>query len=246
MEESVTATTLSHNQMIKHWLLNLAIECSIPLRVLFPFRWPTCNAREIPNVQAEELARGVLQLFDSGMISVFSDVDESAPTRSGLSSVLDRFVTLSHALDTSSDPRSGSHNHTRLNPEMQLSFELTARGGESWEGAARPNWSHLLIERSDFKVADFYSANLDLLTAYMGWYAEINEARILSETVAWEMRSDSEIVYWKKFPIVHHAFCRLEVKPSTNTPKWLWDWYTSATKWYTDPWDLPGWPSESG
>lgn len=245
MEERVAGPTLSRDALIKHWLLNLAIECSMPLRVLFPFRWPTGNAREIPHAEAEELARNFLALFDVGMIHVFSDLDEdNAPSRSDLSSILNRSVALSHDLEGSANPRSESRRKVKLTPALQLSFELTNSGGEAWERVAKPDWSRFLMERSDFEIADFYSVNRDLLTAYMGWYADINEARILADTVEWDSRKDSEIVYWKKAPIVHHAFCRLEVKPPANTPKWLWDWYTSATKWHTDPWELSDWPSE--
>jgi hypothetical protein len=245
VEERLVAPTLSRDQIVKHWLLNLAIECSIPLRVLFPFRWPTRNAREIPNVPAEEIARSVLELFDSRMISVSSYADESSvPSRCDLSSILDRFVALSHDLEKSSDPRTESLNHVRSNQDLQLSFELTTEGGETWERLAKPDWSRFVMERSDFEIADFYSVNRDLLTAYMGWYTEMNEARILPATVEWNSRKDSEIVYWKKMPLVHHAFCRLEVKSAAEVPKWLWDWYVSATAWYTDPWELPDWPAD--
>jgi hypothetical protein len=103
-EEHEIALTLSRDQLIKHWLLHLAIECPIPLRVLFPFRWPTRNARAIPDIQAEDLVRNLLDLFDAGLIVVASDTKENdAKTRSGFMAILDRFLAL-----TSDKPQTGT------------------------------------------------------------------------------------------------------------------------------------------
>lgn len=232
--------TLTRDELIKHWLLHLAIECAIPLRLLFPaFHWPTRNAKPIPRVKPEDFARNLLELFDFRQIVVSSELKEDDITsRSGFSTILERFLAL-----PKDSPKARPNAHSTSNPALQVDFELTMDGGATWGKVAQPDWSRYLVERSDFEVADFYSANRDLLTAYMGWYGEINEARILARTVQWESSADSKIVYWKPLPIVHHAFFHLEVKPPTDRPEWLWDWYISATKWYTEPWELPEWPN---
>jgi hypothetical protein len=158
------------------------------------------------------------------MIVISSEThDDDTATHPGFVAILERFMALLE--DGSQVQRSELGKRPKVhftpNPAWQVNFELTPIGGDLWERVAKPDWSRLLIERSDFEVADFYSVNRDLLTAYMGWFAEINEARILPDTVEWRTRADSEIVYWKKLSLVHHAFCRLEVKAPTNTPKWL-------------------------
>lgn len=240
MKDFVVVPTLTRDELIKHWLLHLAIECAIPLRVLFPFFWPTRNARDIPDVEPEDFARNLLELFDSGLILIFSGLEEDdVRSRLGVATILERFLALPRDA-----PQHRQNVHSTSNPALRANFELTTDGGATWEKVAKPDWSRYLAERSDFEVADFYSANRDLLTAYMGWYGEINEARILTRTVQWESVADSKIVYWKTLPIVHHAFCHLEVKPPTDRPEWLWDWYISATKWYREPWELPDWPED--
>src|SRR5438874_397791 len=110
MEERLAAPALSREGLIKHWLLNLAIECPISLRVLFPFTWPTRNVREIPNVQAEDFARNLLALFDSGMIAVSSELPEDDTlTRSGVSLILDRFLAPSQDSQPLRHPEPGRH-----------------------------------------------------------------------------------------------------------------------------------------
>ena len=77
MEERLTPLALTRDEVIKHWLLNLAIECALPLRVLFPaFHWPSRNAKEIPGVRSEDLLKSLLNLFDSGMIAFSSELAE--------------------------------------------------------------------------------------------------------------------------------------------------------------------------
>lgn len=255
MEERLAAPTLSRDEIIRHWLLNLAIECSISLRVLFPFRWPTCNAREIPNVQPVELARNLLELFDSGLIFVYSYADESATTRSNLSSVLERFVALSHDLETSSDPRSESRNQVRANPELQLSFKLTAPGGESWERVARPEWDRFITGYTTSppygetgpSEGELTSPDRDLLLAWMGWYPEVRREKILVETIKWESKADFEVLYWKRLPFVYRAIFKVETAEarwkSYEVPQWFDNWWTQSLHWHKEPWELPGWPS---
>ena len=127
---------------------------------------------------------------------------------------------------------------------MRVNFSLTALGGESWERVAEPDWARFFVERSDYLVANFLSSNRDLLVAYMGWYSDLNDARILTETVNWQMRTDFEILYWKRLPLVYHAFCRVEVKEPPTTPQWLRDWYFSTITWHKHPWETPGWPRD--
>lgn len=246
MEERIVAPAPCRDEVIRHWLLNLAVEFGRRLTLIFPtVHEQALNVNAVPGCTSEDYARNLLALFEAEMITLSSELsDDDVTTRSGVSRVLNRLVALPKGFQQvgySGEPK----RKLRLDPGCRVYFKLTASGGEAWETAARPDWSRFLMERSDFEVADFYSVNRDLLTAYMGWYADINEARILPETVEWDSRKDSEIVYWKKVPIVHHAFCRLEVKPPANTPKWLWDWYCSATRWHRDPWDLPDWPLSS-
>jgi hypothetical protein len=229
---------LSRDDVVKHWLLNLAINCPIHLPLLFPsFRSGALNARAIPHCPGDELARGLLDLFRSGMVTLSSESQEDDVTsHSGVSRVLDRFL----ALPT-------DHKHERFPrqpPAIRVSFALTALGGEIWEKVAEPDWTRLLDESSDLAETDICTANRDLLMAYMGWYEEINEARILTETAQWNTHKDFAILYWKRLPLVHHVNCRLEVKPPSAAPDWVRDRYSSATRWYRKPWELSGWPSD--
>jgi len=238
MGESLVPAGLSRDEIVKHWLLNLAINCPIYLPLLFPsLRLDALNVKAIPHCPAADYARGLFDLFGSGMITFSSELPEDdATSHAGISRVLDRFLALPE-----------NHKHGRSTgqpPTMRASFALTPLGGETWAKIAEPDWSSLLVESSDFDDADIYSNNRDLLMAYMGWYAEINEARILAETVQWETHKDSEILYWKRLPLVHHVYCRLEVKAPSAAPDWVRGWYFSATSWYRKPWELSGWPSD--
>lgn len=249
MEERLVAPPPYRDQITKHWLLNLAVEFEIVLTRLFPrVKEQGLNARAVPGCTGKDYARNLLELFDSGMI-VFSSTledDDNLADQISVSRALDRFLALPADHKRIRYLRQGDPSSLDIdrNPAMQVTFKLTTLGGAAWQRIAQPDWSRLLIERSDFEAAHFYSGNRDLLTEYIWRYSEINEARILPNTVEWEARANSEIVYWKKLPTVHHAACQLEVNPSSRTSISLPEWYTSATKWHMDPWELAGWPLE--
>jgi hypothetical protein len=138
---------------------------------------------------------------------------------------------------------------------MQVSFELTALGGEAWEKIAEPDWARYVSTSTIFSpygdpspaVGDVISADRDLVIAYMGWYPQVNGEQIQLETIRWQTHTDFEILYWKRLPFVHHASFRVrtvEERWGEGQPKWFRDWWLSTRSWHKKPWNLPGWPSE--
>lgn len=249
MEERL-AVPLSRDVIIRHWLLNSAINVPIPLRVLFPFfSWGRLNLREIPNVQGEDYARNLLELFDSGMIEFSSAPEHDPTTRTGIARILDQYLALPRDFQWV-QPRSAT------DPKMQADFSLTARGGESWEKIAQPEWDRFISGFStplddgnvDEMDGELISPNRDLLIAYMGWYPEVNHEEIRLDTIKWETHADHEVLYWKRLPFVCHALFRVRSSEHRwkdhNVPKWFNDWWTHTQRWHKDPWDLPGWPSK--
>ena len=245
---------LTTEELIRHWLLNLAIEVPISLYLLFPnVEGEALNVRPIPGCSAAEYARGLTELFDSGMIRMSSELPEDdVEGRPGVSRILDRFLDLPkdirqvRFLRPDDGPLEGYGPNRPLS--LQVSFQLTALGGETWQGIAEPDWTHILTESRTSKSGEVISPDRDLMMAHMGWYPQINNERIQLETVAWQTHSDFEILYWKRLPFVHRASFALQPADerwwSTAWPKWFDEWFSCARHWYKQPWELPGWPSE--
>jgi hypothetical protein len=250
--------SLSADPMMKHWLLNLAIECPAWLGHLFPtVAGEALNVMPIPGRIATDYARGLIELFDSRMIGLSSDVPgddvESGP---GVAQVLDRFLKLSN-----DDPRlrrdgrlQPVYERNRV-PGMQVSFKLTNHGGEAWEKVAEPDWGRFVsattysaVQPQSEMAGDLVSADRDLLIAYMGWYPEVNGEQIQLDTIKWQTHTDFEILYWKRLLFVYHA--SFQVRPAEprwnghREPHWFRDWWTSTCSWHKKPWQLPSWPPE--
>jgi hypothetical protein len=236
--------------MLKHWLLNLAVEFPIWLNQLFPLiDAEGLNVKPVPGCNSEDYSRGLMELFDSGMIMLSSEESgDDTQSRSGVKLILDRFLKLA-----SDDPKLTQqgrlrplYQRNRL-PGMQVSFKLTGRGGEEWEKLAEPDWPHILIVSVDSKSGDLFSPDRNLLMACLGWYEEIEKQKIALDTITWQTHSDFAILYWKHLPLVHHASFALQPgKPRwpSREPRWFREWYISAITWHKKPWDLPDWSSQ--
>ena len=242
----------SADEMIKHWLLNLAVEHPVWLGCLFPaVDAEGLNVKPLPRCKALDYARGLLELLDAGMIKLSSEVSgDDVESGLGAARVLDRFVRLSN-----DDPAlcRGSrllpmYERNPL-PGMQVEFELTPRGGEAWERVAEPDWSRLFTVSRDSTSGELISPDRDLLMALMGWYSEIHHGETIQrDTIRWQTHTDYAILYWKRVPLVCHASFGLQAAEAPWPgwgPEWFRDWYFSAVSWHRKPWDLPGWPPES-
>jgi hypothetical protein len=181
------------------------------------------------------------------MVKFASEVPgDDVESRAGLLRILERFVGLSI-----NDPALGHDG--RLLPSykrnqisgMQVSFELTLRGGEAWERIAEPDWTRFVSESTVEVSGDLVSLDRDLLVAYMEWYPELRSEQIQLETVTWQTHEDFEILYWKRLPFVYHVSFAVEpAKARWNNiePKWFWEWWYSTRSWYKEPWQFPCWP----
>jgi hypothetical protein len=238
------------DEMVKHWLLNLAVEVPVWLYLLFPaVEGDALNVQPVPRRNAEDYAAGVMDLCEAGMIKLSSEVHgDDVENGAGISRILDRFLKLSY--DDSILHRDGRllkpDQRNRL-PGMQVSFRLTALGGEAWERVAEPDWAHFVTESRDSTSGELISPDRDRLIAYMGWYPEIHRERIQLETVTWETHTNFEILYWKRLPFVYHASFGLQAAAarwaSMAPPKWFRDWELSTASWYREPWSLSNWPT---
>jgi hypothetical protein len=242
---------MSVDLMIKHWLLNLAVEYPVWLGHLFPaIACEAWNVKPIPGCDARDYARNLIELSDSGMVAFSSEVPgDDVTNSSGLGKILNRFLQLAN---DSTRPHEWNlrpmYEGIRL-PSMQVNFKLTPSGGAAWERMAEPDWAHILTVSVGTESGDLFSPDRDLLMAYMGWYQEIEAQRIQLETIAWQSHSDFPILYWKRIPVVYQASFPLQPAENPTQPKWFrspqWfrEWYTSAITWHKQPWDLSGWYS---
>lgn len=238
-------SAMSPDMMIKHWLLNLAVEYPVWLGHLFPaVECEALNVKPVPGCDAKDYARSLIELSESGMITLSSEVPgDDAANRPGVERILDRFLKL--ATDDSTPP---VYQRNRL-PDLQVSFKLTAAGGEAWERMAQPDWAHILTVSVDPESGDLFSPDRHLLMAYMGWYKKIEAQEIQLEAINWQTHSDFQILYWKRLPLVYQASFSLRPTEGRTGPKWSgvprWfrEWYISAITWHRQPWDLQDWPS---
>jgi hypothetical protein len=254
----VSSRRFPADEVIQHWLLNTAVEFGVPLTRLFPKKSQGLNVKPIPGCSSEDYARGLVELFDSRMITLSSEFPgDDVTTRSGVSRILDRLLALPKDYQRLRHLRPGDPSSLTVdrNPAMQVDFKLTALGGETWEKVAEPDWGRFISATTTYPdygksgplEGDLISRDRDLLIAYMGWYPEVRNEQIRVETIKWETHTDFKVLYWKRLPFVYHA--SFEVRTAKDrwndykAPPWFWDWWFYTCHWHREPWDLPSWPS---
>ncbi len=246
--------TTSKEELLRYWLLTSAIDHAVSLCCFFPkFEWGPLNMRDIPGCIAADYARELLVLFDRELIEFNSKTTESdVKTRSGILQMLDRYLEFT---DKNPDARLYRRNSRTLpdtqyvfRPDLKVNFALTEKGGEAWEEIAQPNWFRFFGQSSSDEDGELISQDLTLLLARLGWFNELAAARIDINTIELLTHSEFQVLYWKKLPQVYRATFSLEnAEPRwpnerLGEPKWFRDWWHSASKWFTQPWDLPDWP----
>jgi hypothetical protein len=200
--------------IVRHWLLNTAIEIPRKLSDLLPVvRGMLLNVPEVPDATPEAYASGVLALFDSGFIRIYFDGDsegsETEASRLIVESVLQRRLAAPADTPLSPPATRRSVHPRRVAPDTSdLRWQLTALGGEAWETLARPDWNRYVTILTDEESGEAWSANLDLLMAEIGWCRELNGVEIDRNTVSLELLQNHPITYWKLLPVVHRAAFR--------------------------------------
>src|SRR5262245_58945773 len=127
---------LPNDPIVTHWVLHVAVSAPVPLCLVYPVvRAETLNVKVIPGFTAEGYAAALQGLLNEGLIQI-SDIGGPAPDWAHTIRLL-RHLPLAPPWEIANMP--GGH----------ISFALTARGGATWEGLAGPNWSRILVERSD-------------------------------------------------------------------------------------------------
>ena len=78
-------------EMMNHWLLNTAVEFPVPILYFFPKVSQALNVKPMPGCTSEDYARGLIGLFDLGMITFSSKTpgDDTA-NRAGILQILKR------------------------------------------------------------------------------------------------------------------------------------------------------------
>ena len=259
MAERLAASILSRDEIIKHWLLNTAVECPTGLNRIFPLpNTLSLNTRAVPNANAKDYSRNLLDLLDSEMI-IFSSgfPEDDVTTHNGVAGILDRFLALPRDYERVLYMRPGDRASIQVDQSalLQADFKLTALGGEAWEKVAGPEWGRFIAAYTTSPAygeagpweGELFSPNRDLMLAWTGWYPEIRHEKILTENIKWGSHSDFEVLYWKRLSFVHRATFHVESSEerwdSYKVPQWFWDWWTHSLHWHKQPWELPGWPS---
>lgn len=235
--------------MIKHWLLNLAVEHPVWLGHILPeIECEALNVKPVPGCDAKDYARNLIELSESGMVALSSEVPgDDVATRPGMERILNRFLQLANNDATWCHEWNQRPMYERIRlPGMQVNFRLTPSGGAAWERMAEPDWTHILTVSVGSESGDVFSPDRHLLMAYLGWYREIEARQIQFETISWQTHSDFEILYWKRIPLVYQASFTLQPAEGPtgpewhHAPQWFREWYTSAITWHKQPWDLAG------
>lgn len=231
------------------------------------------NMREVPGLNAGEYAKVLLNLFDLEMIEFSSELlEDDVTTRSGIMNILDRFLEFSNENPNAlmirrtrqksvADPYAGR-------TDLKVRFRLTEKGGETWEAIAKPNWKKFLEGFSDTEgegeglkpsSAELASQDLSLVLAHLGWFREEWTESIVYgpqfDSINLQFHEEYQALYWKRLPSVYKAtFALTPVQPLWTkgpngepnwhqAPKWFSDWRSTSRKWFTEPWELPDWPS---
>jgi hypothetical protein len=246
-DSSRAAMQTPDRRLVEHWLLNTAIEFPRSINLILPHvAVESLNVKPVPGCGAADYAKSIADLFSAGLIRIDSDLPAHDFTdREGILRVLEEIQQMGRPAIVRS-----AHRETL---KRKFFFELTAKGGAEWERRARPEWENFYSESSDGRTGDAVSPNLTLLMARLGWFAELNGQRIHRDTIELEEHQDYQVLYWTRLPHVYRAlFCcepggglwGREDGTRAHEPKWFTNWWHATNRWYTEPWELAGWPGE--
>jgi hypothetical protein len=246
-DSSRAAMPVPDRKIVEHWLLNTAIDFPRSINLILPHvAVESLNVKPVPGCGANDYAESIADLFAAGMIRIESDIPaDDFKEREGLLRVLENIQQMGRPAIVRSAQRETL--------KRKFYFELTAKGGAEWERRAKPEWENFYSESSDGRIGDAVSPNLTLLMARLGWFAELNHQRIQHDTIELEEHPDYQVLYWKWLPHVYRAsFCcepagglwGREDGTRAHEPKWFTNWWHATNRWYTEPWELAGWPSE--
>jgi hypothetical protein len=237
-------------ELIQHWILNIAIEFHGKLSDFIPFvESEFLNVKEAPRATPNDYAVAFLALLDAGFVCAYPVETEvggehrAKVDRLEVETILEMRLQLPRATSRIR-ARADKHKLSSRPPVPDLRWRMTSLGGEAWEGRAKPEWNRYVSTLTDDQFGDIWSANRDLLMAELGWYRELNSVKVACDTVRVEVLHDHPIMYWKVLPLVYHAAfsCTPDAyaRP-TDWPRWFRDWRLSQSQWHKKPWDLPGW-----
>jgi hypothetical protein len=248
--------TLSKEEIIRYWLLTSAIKFPRGLSYFFPqIDGLALNMPDPTGCKPEDYADALLSLYDLGLIEFSSKFSgDNVIARTGISNILDRFLTFSKENPTAllnRRVRRGSASGSDVRRlDLVAHFKLTSAGGHAWERIANPDWQRFYDQLYDAKTAEITSADLNTLMMVLGWFRELSGEQPVSESIRISSLVDHPILYWKILPRAFHAefaVTRAEGKWSLvdgECPQWFRDWWVSHEEWFTQPWKLRDWPSK--
>ena len=235
------------DEIVKQWLLTSAVKFPRRLGYIFPIIEDLAlNMREVPGCGQEDYAKGLLALFDAGMIRFSSGQSaHTIETRTDICKILDHLLSLNPDDPTAQVVRYLKRGSPKAvekvvrDPSLSVTFELTELGGEAWEKFAEPDWTRFLDQLSDLTdegAGEMTSPDLTLIMAYMGWFPPFADHRVKPETVKVEQVADYPILYWKRLPYVYRATFKFEKanlkwqKGGINELTWFREWWQTTTK----------------
>jgi len=135
--------------VIRHWLLNLAVEIPLDLRRILPaVQAQGLNVLAVPGCEERDYAGSVIQLHESGMIELSSkDATDDVNSSDGVAQILDRFINLPK-YDPDTSPRH-LDPVDKLRSALQVTYKVTESGGREWEHCAKPDWDHFVNGSDD-------------------------------------------------------------------------------------------------
>ncbi len=231
------------NAALQQWLLNLAVDFPVPLRLLPPLldgddrQSHALNVKSIRGVTLRTVVARLIELAESGLIIFTGETGFGKIAPAGVVSLMNR-----------------------PGAEREVSFELTAAGGMVWETSAQPRWHEMeggsaIASSEDGGLMQWdwtrFSQCRDRLMAVLGWFPMVEHgAQIDHGTVRWEFHSEYQVRYWKRLPNVYVVSFRSwsagdplpQWKPRGAEPEWFTTWTIARSSWYLHPWEMAGWP----
>lgn len=244
------------DKLMRHWLLDIAVEFPRCLVLLFPFvEGEALNAKTIHGQRPESYAKGLIELFEGGLIRFSSDVPgDEVRTLAGVKRILERFVGLSKDDSILRRERQFLSSYQRRHiKELQVSFELTSEGGRVWESDAEPTWGRCFTQSTSDAHCELVSQDLDRIMAVIGWFPQIAGGRVDMNSIQIQKLDDYPIVYGKHLSSVFKAnfvFDKVDQQSRGDStawsqePKWFHRWRVATASWYRKPWEMPEWSFE--
>src|SRR5579863_4032918 len=176
-------------ELIQHWILNIAIEFHAKLSDFVPFvESESLNVKAVPGATPDDYAAAFLTLLDLRFVCAYAvdtepgEEDQAKIDRLAVGKILEKRLELPQ-VTSESRVRANELRPASKATAPDLRWRMTALGGDSWEKLAKPDWNRYVSTLTDNSSGEIWAADRNVLMAELGWYRELNSVKVDQTTI---------------------------------------------------------------